>query len=697
MRMITLLLMAIVSLPSMAQYKMMPRANATDGRGDMTQVQDAVLAQHGIKIKKRVNADIPNDSVSITLTTHDIWHSYDGTGYQMLLDADHSTYGDTIPVKGNLTEYGNAPDGVYDVFEYKIPEDADGDIFTSNVLKNGSITIMIPAGVYDWCITNPTPSTNFARIYIASEYGNVGGRADNYLFSGGLAYEFDISLGDNGYDQTNVKITGIDFSYAVDNDNITYNSADVNWAVTGPLSLYSIILRYRKVNEKYVLDFEDATAFEGLEKLDADNDERNWNYEETGDAHSGNGVWASYSFDEGIYEALRPDNWLLLPKMNLNRKVLSFCARSKKKEFKDNFGVFFLPDGEEKKPEKLVELGRYTEIPTEWTEYIIDLTDLGEGQIVFRHFDSDDKWALYIDDVTVVDHNAVYHPEEYNWVNMPYVMDHPHLIFGLESGTKYEMQMRAEPLDWGESVFFTTSDLLELEDKADNSTVLNDNPDFSGYVMLNGRTLYKDDSWNTLCLPFDLSLSESILDGDDVELMTLGGAELFEGTLFLDFVNADEIHAGVPYIIKWNNTGNHIENPIFKCVRMGNASLDDNAVTNDLVSFKGLYSPFEITKANKKLLFLGADNTLYYPKEAMTIGAFRAYFELLGDLVCGEVPTGGINNFVLNFGGDTSLTPIPSPRGEGSSYYYSLDGRKLSDKPTQKGVYINNGQKVVIK
>ena len=43
------------------------------------------------------------------------------------------------------------------------------------------------------------------------------------------------------------------------------------------------------------------------------------------------------------------------------------------------------------------------------------------------------------------------------------------------------------------------------------------------------------------------------------------------------------------------------------------------------------------------------------------------------------------------------MTPIPSPRGEGSSYYYSLDGRKLSEKPTRKGVYINNGQKVVIK
>ena len=38
-----------------------------------------------------------------------------------------------------------------------------------------------------------------------------------------------------------------------------------------------------------------------------------------------------------------------------------------------------------------------------------------------------------------------------------------------------------------------------------------------------------------------------------------------------------------------------------------------------------------------------------------------------------------------------------SKQYEVSSYYYSLDGRKLSDKPTRKGVYINNGQKVVIK
>ena len=149
MRMITLLLMAVMSLPSIAQYKMMPRVNTTVEHGGMTQVQKASPAQHGVKIKKTVNPNIPDGCASVTLTTHDIWHSYDGTGYQMLLDAHATAYGTTIPEKGNLTENGNASAEVYKEFEYKIPENADGNVSTSNVLKNGSITIYIPAGVYD--------------------------------------------------------------------------------------------------------------------------------------------------------------------------------------------------------------------------------------------------------------------------------------------------------------------------------------------------------------------------------------------------------------------------------------------------------------------------------------------------------------------------------------------------------------------
>ena len=61
---------------------------------------------------------------------------------------------------------------------------------------------------------------------------------------------------------------------------------------------------------------------------------------------------------------------------------------------------------------------------------------------------------------------------------------------------------------------------------------------------------------------------------------------------------------------------------------------------------------------------------------------------------------GGTNSApVLTIGTETtSLSPVPSPSREGSSQgWYTLDGRKLNGKPTQKGIYINGGRKVVVK
>jgi len=39
----------------------------------------------------------------------------------------------------------------------------------------------------------------------------------------------------------------------------------------------------------------------------------------------------------------------------------------------------------------------------------------------------------------------------------------------------------------------------------------------------------------------------------------------------------------------------------------------------------------------------------------------------------------------------------PSTLNDQTSAWYTLDGRRLSGKPTQKGVYINNGNKVMMK
>ncbi len=131
----------------------------------------------------------------------DVWG--DGSGYQMLIDADATAYGTIIPETGGLTTSGDASEETYAEFEYKLPTDADGSCSTSNILVEGSISIEIPAGTYDWCITNPTPGD---RVWIAASNGNVGGRQDDYVFEPGTTYEFTIYVSGTN-DAVDVTIT----------------------------------------------------------------------------------------------------------------------------------------------------------------------------------------------------------------------------------------------------------------------------------------------------------------------------------------------------------------------------------------------------------------------------------------------------------------------------------------------------------
>ena len=141
-------------------------------------------------------------TATIILTAGDVWG--DGTGYQMLLDKSHSLYGSTIPTDGALSTSCSGNESIYAQFDYKIPTNADGNCSTQHIVHNNSVSITIPAGVYDWCITNPTPDD---RIWIASSQGNVGGRQNDYEFEAGNTYEFTVTLSGQN-DAVNVVITG---------------------------------------------------------------------------------------------------------------------------------------------------------------------------------------------------------------------------------------------------------------------------------------------------------------------------------------------------------------------------------------------------------------------------------------------------------------------------------------------------------
>ena len=125
---------------------------------------------------------------------------------------------------------------------------------------------------------------------------------------------------------------------------------------------------------------------------------------------------------------------------------------------------------------------------------------------------------------------------------------------------------------------------------------------------------------------------------------------------------------------------------------------EPTAVTSEdeTVSFVGCYSPFTLYANDRTNLYLGAGNILYYPSTDVTINSCRAYFTLNGIMV-GDISTEA-NAFVLNFGDETtSIEHLPLTIDHSDGAWYSIDGRKLSGKPTQKGIYIKDGKKMVVK
>ena len=124
--------------------------------------------------------------VTVILEAHDVWG--DGSGYQLLLDADHTAYGTVIPTSGALTSDANTTINYASTFEYTIPTNANGSASSTNVVVDGAVTITIPAGTYDFCVANPTPGD---RIWIAA---GENGRKDDYVFDPAFIYHFTVAM-----------------------------------------------------------------------------------------------------------------------------------------------------------------------------------------------------------------------------------------------------------------------------------------------------------------------------------------------------------------------------------------------------------------------------------------------------------------------------------------------------------------------
>ncbi|SDL92707.1 autotransporter outer membrane beta-barrel domain-containing protein [Segatella bryantii] len=256
-----------------------------------------------------------------------------------------------------------------------------------------------------------------------------------------------------------------------------------------------------------------------------------------------------------------------------------------------------------------------------------------------------------------------------------------------------------------------------LADNADNTDDINSiitNYDSKADVTLADRTLYKDGNWNTLCLPFSLSAAQIAANADfaGATLMTMdvtekNGFDAEDGTLYLCFKSATEIEAGVPYLVKWekatdyegNEANYDINNPVFENVNLSNSTaqtLASETAGLETIQMVGTYSPVSVTANDKSILFLGDANTLYYSSTDRQIRSCRAYFSV--PYINGHAAAKA-RSFVLNFGGNetTGILEVSANNDVKDDIWYSLDGVRLNGKPTQRGMYINKGKKILIK
>lgn len=209
------------------------------------------------------------------------------------------------------------------------------------------------------------------------------------------------------------------------------------------------------------------------------------------------------------------------------------------------------------------------------------------------------------------------------------------------------------------------------------------------------RTL-QTGSYNTFSVPFNAAIPS----GWTVKELT--GAELNGGTLSLTFADATGIEAGKPYLVKVTS---EVVNLTFEDVTVSNtATPTETTAVNFVPTLGKALVTGEGTNASdpKTVLFLGANNTLYNPtvvndseQESSYMKGFRAYFQLKGEAA--QAPALA-RAFVMNFG-DGEATGIitisadqPATVRDG---IYDLQGRKIEGQPTQKGVYIVNGKKVI--
>ena len=222
--------------------------------------------------------------------------------------------------------------------------------------------------------------------------------------------------------------------------------------------------------------------------------------------------------------------------------------------------------------------------------------------------------------------------------------------------------------------------VIDLAEESANNLKTLDNT----YVKLN-RTLVAN-KWNTLCVPF--AINEEEIKANFGEGTLVEKLDAVNGNT-VNFADATSIEPGVPYLIKPTVAGTtYTFNG--KEVSADTPKIEGNAD----VTFKGIYSPTDITKnGTVKAAGVTEGGKVLFVNAGSKTKAFRCFFTISDNA--------SITPAMLKVsikGVETAINSIVMDNSNATdNAIYNLQGQRVNGNSLAKGIYIKNGKKFAVK
>ena len=204
----------------------------------------------------------------------------------------------------------------------------------------------------------------------------------------------------------------------------------------------------------------------------------------------------------------------------------------------------------------------------------------------------------------------------------------------------------------------------------------------------------------SVCLPYDMTLPEGV-----TAFMLANGED---GKATFNLWGSNELKAFMPYVLdvditaasaRRNRAGETVIDLSAKNVTI-DPNREDEVMRKDDVEFVGaVHGLTHAEGTEQKALIMQPDfswkmtaSEAEEDAQKQYLPPFHAYLRVTGT----SAGTDG-NGIESGFDETTGISDVQRTEPEDGNSWYDLNGRKLSQKPTQKGVYIKNGKKVIIK